>query len=309
MSIKTVKSVKDSDADSLREIINKADNGDVIVFDIQPTSAPDANGNWTITLSSEIEIKEKLTHLTINGGGKIILDGNNKCRIFNYKGTGTLDFYGLVFQGGQTTDSNASGGAVLANDGIIVATDCTFTENKATKNGGAVYAKKAFTARDCAFFGNNAKHGGGAVATDGSVVVFDCMFSQNKMSGGGKDGGGAISANDSITATGCTFYDNSTNKGSGGAVRISKNANIKSSIFAANNAKKSGGAVFTKSGNIIAMSSEFYRNTANETGCAVYADKSITAAYCKFKDNNLSGRNDAMYSNNGAVANTDCTFL
>ena len=167
--------LNDSGTGSLRQAIANATGGDTITFA--------ANLNGTINLDSELSFDK---NLTIDGEGKITLDGGGSVRVINYTGTGTLTLNGLTIQNGNI---DGGGGGVYSN-GTVDATNCTFTGNTAYYDGGGVLVVQfntRLTLTDCTFTGNSAIHGGGgAAAYDGSVVeLTGCTFTGNEAYVGG----------------------------------------------------------------------------------------------------------------------------
>jgi len=108
-----------------------------------------------------------------------------------------IDVVDCSFEG----HSGSSGGAVYAMESDALFSDCTFFENRADVDGGAVYCEgdRVFpTFLRCTFADNTADAGGGiavrattACALDAQPLrVEDCVFERNRASGA--QAGGAI---------------------------------------------------------------------------------------------------------------------
>ncbi|WP_295616942.1 hypothetical protein [uncultured Methanobrevibacter sp.] len=145
-------------------------------------------------------------NVIINGVG-ITIDGANMARLFDIGPNACVKFLNLNFINGNASgkDTYGHGGAIYAPyKGTCIMEKCTFTNNTAEFNGGAVFGGNAI---GCTFTGNTAQVYGGAVL------------------GGNADG--------------CTFTGNSATFG--GAMSDSDASN---SIFNNNTAGTDGGALF-----------------------------------------------------------------
>ena len=124
-----VTTLADSGDGSLRqavEMANASPGADKISFD------PDLKGVLTLT-TGEIEVTAPLT---IFGGGRITLSGNNASRIFfvsnNLASDAPLTVNGLTF----TKGNDFSGGAIFSYESLN-AVDCLFVDNVATSSAAA----------------------------------------------------------------------------------------------------------------------------------------------------------------------------
>ena len=159
--------VADDGLISLREAISYAGTGDLgsdITFDSKVFAA-----TQTITLDSTLGTLVIDKNLTIDGAGKVILDGGNTftsgvsnndgVQIMNIAEGKIVALNGLTLQHGYSQE----GGAVY-NYGKLTVTNCTFSGNTAT-DGGAVflYDYRELTAANCTFSGNSAEERGAAI--------------------------------------------------------------------------------------------------------------------------------------------------
>src|SRR5581483_9375161 len=133
-------------------------------------------------------------NLTIDGGGKITISGNNSSRIFVVNGGATLTLDNLTLVKGF---ANADGGAIWSS-GFLLITNCIFSNNQtsAAWSGGAIFAQGETHLINSQFFNNKAGNGG-------ALMLFH---------------GGAAA-----TITGSTFHDNTTTNttnGWGGAILL-----------------------------------------------------------------------------------------
>ena len=106
-----------------------------------------------------------------------------------------------------------SGGAIcnFSSAGNLTVTSCTFQENFADEQGGAIRVQKGnVTIQDCVFQGNKIKKDTGGVGgalhisdTAGTAIISRCTFLENKC----RDGG-ALGADTTVTISRCTFFNN-----------------------------------------------------------------------------------------------------
>ena len=129
----TVENTDDSGTGSLRQIVLDATPGDTIVFD--ETVFPDA-ATGTIILSSGAIVIDKA--LTISGGGRVTIDGNDNSRIFTIDDglTTKVNIYlsGLILTNGYETN----GGAVYNKENLAV-DDSVIHSSTASGYGGGIY--------------------------------------------------------------------------------------------------------------------------------------------------------------------------
>ncbi len=210
--------------------------------------------------------------VNIYGNGHTI-NGSGEARIFKVNG-GNVVFYNITFVNGDASNSwFDSGGAI---NGDCKAINCTFKENHASFDGGAMYGGSAV---DCIFINNSAENGGAMYK--GSAV--NCTFTGNSALGGGAMYKGS--------AVNCTFTQNHAR--AGGAMEFGSAVNC---TFTQNNADHDGGAMHWGS----AVNCTFTKNTA-EDGGAMYLGSAVN---CTFTQNNAGHAGGAMEF--GSAVN--CTF-
>ena len=91
-------------------------------------------------------------------------------------------------------------------------TNCTFSDNSAGNEGGAILCDSSSpTVTNCIFSGNSADWSGGALFCDSSSpTVTNCIFSGNSAN---DEGGAIFCGGSSPSITNCTLSDNSANSG------------------------------------------------------------------------------------------------
>ena len=345
-SAKTIKvtttedNASDPVVNSLRAAILSAETGDEITFDISvdDTGYSEDDGTWRIVLESEIQIA---TAITINGGGNVIIDGDDKFRIFNYAGSEELTLIGLRITNGNASEyeDNEYGGGIYAHESDLTLTDCVFIGNTAEFGGGAYVDTGKVRLNGCTFEDNAASFGGSVYVENGDVIATNCKFTDNAAvySGGGVyakkgnvaaehcnftgntagtesgtgDGGGVYSGGD-VFAEDCTFAENKAYRGGGiyavMAEGVGGNIEVTLCTFE-DNAAAFGGGVYSE-GFIIVTGAVFTGNTANDGG-GIYSGDAVLGIGCEFTGNAADGEKfgvgGGVFSVGSAVA-VSCVF-
>jgi parallel beta-helix repeat protein len=167
----------------------------------------------------------------------------------------------------MTNGSGGNGGCIDIYESAPTIEECTFSNNTASSNGGAIYwgySPSTGYIRRCVFYGNSCPNRGGAINCDHGnspyfpPVISDCVFYDNSASTGGDYGGGAIFTNYSpILVTRCTIVGNSAGVGAGGVHALSAPLTITRSVVAFNTGE--AGAY-----NVIADQCVFYGNEGTD---------------------------------------------
>ena len=274
-----------------------------------------ANASSTITLENNYTYDDGFNkegiliskEITIDGNGNTI-DGKEKSRIFNVTSPGVV-FKNIIF---TNAHAEGNGGAI---SGSSTAINCTFKENYANGDGGAIYNANA---KDCTFTGNHAKNSGGAIHTgnaincnftdnhaddDGGAIfkggAINCTFIGNKAD----DHGGAIHHGDEkFTAINCTFNNNSADEG-GATYRIE----VFNCIFTNNTSTGDGGAVY----NSTAVNCTFTGNLANNNGGAIFKADAINCTFIGNSAHNGGAifSQDSVMSGDSSHTAVNCTFI
>ena len=281
-----VTTAADTGEGSLRAALNSAVDGDVIEFNIAGTDVITLASELSRNNTSLAFMGTTVTINGINKatGNPIVLNGDGKVRIFNGAGSGDrsagvhINFNNLIFRKGYIDVSNSggactfghsadtksknikfdgctfeecfagNGGAISAGRGVFLTIEnCTFVNNKASGNSGAVNSGNSTTAPDCSaviinstFYGNEANDEGGAVRTapnaNTSTQIINCTFVGNKLTKatGTTNGGGVFAAGNSGTVMiNCIVAENvGDNDVSGARIELqncivgSKNTNV-----------------------------------------------------------------------------------
>jgi predicted outer membrane repeat protein len=179
-----------------------------------------------------------------------------------------------------------AGAAGYAIEVGCYAINCTFINNTAAAQGGALFGGSA---RNCTFWHNQAESVGGALVGN----AYDCVFTENSAdySGGAVYGGFLF---EDTYVVNCTFRNNSARFG--GAV---SDCIVINSTFIDNYATESGGAISQGS----AETCTFINNSAGISGGAIAG---ASALNCTFKGNHAI-EGGAMDANGFKAVN--CLFV
>lgn len=224
---------------------------------------------------------------TVDGGGRITLDGESLRQIFLLQPNRTLTLRNIVLKSGNFSQ----GGCLYVSNGAsATATNVTFHQCLAEGGvGGAVYNLGTFTATYSRFTENQAtgtgsidRGRGGAVHNSGNFIANYSIFRQNRA----QVHGGAIFSFRDATVTDSRFEQNVAQTGGGGAItalrELSSNHRVQvvRSLFVDNTAATFGGAVYNLLGEISVVNSTFSNNQADRGG-AIYGD-GLTSTSAEF---------------------------
>lgn len=346
-SVRTVTSLADSGAGSLRATIAAAPSGSTIRF-------ASSLANKTITLTSgQIEIPAGRT-LTIDGrdARHLKISGNQSSRIFLLNSTSatpsTLTVQNLTLMNGATRDR---GGAIsTTHQGRLTVENVAFLNNRADQGGGAIFSAfegtltvlrsrfvdnvavagndergagaiafwgpRAFTIRHSDFIGNKGINGGAINSLNGKLTIENSRFLNN----------------DTTAATVANGQPNPTLRGYGGAIytdRASASSEpsgtirIVGSVFRGNRGRAEGGAAYLYTGRQDQVSIESSSFEGNEVlplpggnggnGGAVVLmsnelNQGLTIQESSFTGNTASGQGGGLWMMKAPTTITNSTF-
>ena len=205
------------------------------------------------------------------------------------------------------TNNSASkdGGAIHSRWGIVNVSNCNFHNNTSPEKGGAISAARGTIKITNSNFANNTSPNGGAlyVETDDSTIV-KSIFNNNSAS---VYGGAIYSARVYVKISESKFYNNSAN--CGGALFLESKKNyVLNSIFDGNRASKYGGAAFSRNGPIRISDSRFNNNSAVSGGALFLQNEKIYALNSIFTNNAATGYGGAIYSKVRSVSSSGCSY-
>lgn len=240
----------------------------------------------TITLSSQLEIKNN--PLTIEGPGANLLaiSGNNAVRVFDVTSAVAVTLTGVTVQNGFTYGD----GAGLKTIGPLTIIDAAFINNTANPHGGAISARNNTAISNSLILSNTAANDGGGVKVYSpySTKITGGRFENNS----GHSFGGGLFA-DNLVISGTQFISNST-IGIGGGVFTFGDANVINAHFERNHAQNSIGGLYVLN-DVQMTNSAFISNTAPAIG-AIRAGGDATLIDSIFRGNEATvGNGGALY--------------
>jgi CSLREA domain-containing protein len=268
---RTVTSLGDGGAGTLRDAVQASDNGDTINFSV----------TGTISLTSGQLLLTK--NMTITGPGANLLEvtrgSPNDARIFELD-SNTVTISGLALTNGFVGGGlyNSDGGAIILFGANLTISDCLISDNTAQFQGGAI------------------------AVIAGNLTVSNCTFSGNGTSDPNDGIGGAIfyETSGALTITNSTFSGNSCAT-QGAAIFNYGTLTVSNSTFSGNSAGTLGGGVYNNDGTLTLTNCTLSGNSAS-TGGGIYSEGSndgtanVTVSSCTFSNNSAS--------NGGGIYNT-----
>ena len=205
------------------------------------------------------------------------------------------------------------GGGLYNMQSSPTVTDCIFTANVVTGDGGGMYntTNSSPSVTHCIFADNMAYFAGGGMDNrlGCSPTVIDCTFSQNTAL---TNGGGMENFNKcSPTVTNCIFVRNQAQNGGGGMYNENNNSPaVTDCIFRENRVYSyDGGAVYNHTSTPKLTRCVFESNIANRYGGAVINNGSLSNLLdCTFIANSTNTEGGAVMNYNSSARYTGCMF-
>ncbi len=255
--------------------------GGVITFNCGPN---------TVTIRFTVAKTVVLGNVTINGGGRIVLEAGNNERHF-FAGSGvTFRLQNITLRAGNAL---VSGGALETSGATVILDNVQLLNNASSVAGGAIYCYDGIlTINNSMLQGNSSAERGGAIYNDGCTVTIagSTLRSNrtlNSISQGGAifnqingrlavnqtllqdnqspDGGGLYVASNSTAAlNGVTLLAN--RGGYGGGLENSGVVTITHSVLDGNVVTGSGGGLWNLGGYVVMKQTTVRNNRAYEGG-------------------------------------------
>lgn len=292
-------------ANQLRAKITGAQNsgGGKITFTCGPATITLVNGVLpTIT-----------ANLTIDGGGKITLSGNNGSRIFIVNAPATLTLNNITITKGHC---DCDGGAIaVSNGGSLVIDSSAFRDNSTEDpwSGGAILSRGTLKISNSTFDHNSGGNGGALDPRDGSssTDIRNTLFQNNYTTNTTNGWGGAVLIWDgaAVTVENSRFISNTANSGSfssstidrGGAVYVRPNSGLTAtnSQFAGNSAFFGGALYVDPGGSLTLTGGELHDNSigifdGTQGGGAIYNAGNLLVDSAQLHDNHADGGGGAI---------------
>ena len=222
---------------------------------------------------TQITINKKLT---IIGTDDATLDAQGKSKIF-YFNADYITLKNIKFINGNSE----TGGAISASPSIYYnsISNCTFINNIATRNGGAI-----------GNFGRNS-------------IITNCTFINN-VATGPYSGAIYIDAMTNIEISNSTFTNNKASNGGAIFIYGSKDSIINECNFTSNTASSDGGAIYWESGeNCKIKQCTFIKNTGGNGGAIYWKNPKTTNQILNsnFKDNKAKNFKNINTNNNNLI--------
>jgi predicted outer membrane repeat protein len=190
----------------------------------------------------------------------------------------SLTIHGSHFSGNKTTDTFAQGGAIR-NEGTLVITQSTFSQNNASRGGALFEADGSADVSQSTISGNWAAYGGGIRQEGGDLILTDVKLASNGYASNGAEvttGGGAISwGSGNATITNVTINGNWASYG-GGFDHEGGTTTLTNVTFSGNSAVGSGaidqggGSIDLTNVTIVGNNASFYGGIGNRSGTMTF---------------------------------------
>lgn len=223
-------------------------------------------------------------HLSISGrvadSERVIIDGDDRHRLFAVGAESSLSLSGLVLEQGRA-DSGAAvrslgdlslhqvlvrqhqaegDGGAIASFGTLALTDVVLTDNSAAGHGGAIFADGRVSMAASVMQRNTAGGNGGAVAAiDGGLQVLTSTVADNVAGGAG----GGLFAQTTLQLQSSGVHDNRAGGSGGGVVSLAPQSVISNSTIAFNTTDAQGGGIVV-AGSLTMVVSTVVRNRAGQ---------------------------------------------
>jgi len=284
-------STEDSSPGTLGNAIGSASPGDTINF----------NCSGTIPIATTLELKISMDNLTLDGGGKVTLEGQN-VRVLSVDSNVTFTLKALTIAKGSSGVTNEGGGLFADTGSTVNISNSTFTGNSASGFGGGLFVDTGSTVKiaNSTFTGNSASgFDGGGLFNEGTVTISNSTFDQNTATNG--EGGGLENSN-TVSISNSTFASNTANVG-GGLEIAAGTVSISNSTFASNTASGQGGGIQIAAGTVNISNNTFANNTVGGQGGGIEnATGTVNISNSTFANNTAPNGNGGDLDNPGTGA-------
>ncbi len=222
-------------------------------------------------------------------------------------------FTGGLFQNNRCTEGGCFGGALYANDSLMLTgtqflsntsrgqggalfanlpatlTTVVFRNNQCTQAGcygGGVYGLASLSLSATQFISNSSTSSGGAAASGSSISSRDGLFQDNRCTQAGCQGG-AVAASSVLTLHNTPVLSN-TSASDGGGAYSSGFAAVTNGLFQNNRCTEAdcnAGALYVNSGGLVLSSTNVISNSSGFNGGGIQATGPVTLSGGLFQDN------------------------
>ena len=274
---------------------------------------------------------------TSRQGGAIVLSSSSTAAEKGTEGT-YAEITNSIFSNNKamnTTSSGSNGGAIyISSKSDAIISGCTFSENSAVKNAGAIGIYNGATVQltDSSFNKNTALSGGAVyLSTDTVVKMNGVDFTENAAlmteTGSGGNGGAIYYSLAKLTLKNASFNNNSADNNAGAVYQHASSMTLDNTCsFTGNKAAAHGGAFYltystnadgTKNGSVLNVENTEFKGNSALAGGAISARSVSDLILNKvtFKENSTPDAKmstttggGAIYTNNSTVTITDSAF-
>lgn len=293
------------------------DNGSANQLRAKITAAQNSGGG-TITFScvgsvvlNGSALPTVTANITIDGGNKITVSGNNASRIFVVNGGATLTLDNITLTKGS---ADGDGGAIY-NSGSLLVNYSKLLDNQTTSpwSGGAIFSQGELHILNSEFANNKAGNGGALMLFHGGAVtnINGSSFHENQTTNTTNGFGGAVLIFDggSATVNSSTFYLNSGSWG--GAFYVTSNAQLtltSSTLINHVSTSASGGSI-ANFGTTHLTDVEVSSGESDAFGGAIYTEVgTLTLDRVTLDDNQGDGGGGGIYEKSGSLTLTNATL-
>jgi predicted outer membrane repeat protein len=226
--------------------------------------------------------------MVIEGNGNTVLVRESTVQFRFFEAKAALTLRNLHLHEGQL--DQASGGAILAHDGVSITLEQVQMVGNRAKQGGAIAAQGPLQISSSEFKSNSSYGTGGAIyLAGGNVLTASLRLSETLfLNNGAALAGGAFYAEQGATISGGAFIGNgATNEGGALAMYGSLPLTIRGTQFHTNQVSSgSGGAIYSHAPLILSQVDLKY-NFASDFGSAIYSDAVIDMRRSQLIENSV----------------------
>ncbi|MBN2524995.1 MAG: hypothetical protein JXR76_01290 [Deltaproteobacteria bacterium] len=269
-------------------------------------------GNEKLLIQRDIALNETILDGDINRDDleeSFLNHNENVYHVISGADNATLD--GFSVRGGNANGAENYqdwGGGLLAINGLVTISNCTFKNNQASSEGGGIYIGKegGVAMSDIKMSGNRAKMGG-AVSNEGIAAHYVSEFFHVTFENNAADlkGGAIYSSWNSFIVSRSSFIDNYAK--AGGAIFTEfTTSSVQNCVFKDNDASENGGALYiSQSSNITITNNSIVQNQNSISNFQVHTIEIVGAGSKISMTNNIVWGNQSDNANAGSAFFTD----
>jgi hypothetical protein len=272
-----------------------------------PEFANNGENSYHVVTGSEIYDSAVLDGFTIMAGNANGASSPETLGGGMYNSNSNLLVTNCTFTGNSATWDG--GGMNNTQSDYLTVTNCTFTGNLASRHGGGMRNDSDTTVTNCTFTGNSAADSGGGMVNVSEPTVMNCTFTSNSA----RDGGGMCNYG-GPTVTNCTFTGNSATSDGGGMCNLwNEIPTVMDCKFIDNSAGCGGGMYNDGTSGYSAIANCAFTGNSAYYGGGLF-NKHIwwpqTLTNCTFTGNSAAGDGGGIYNYEtfGDYALANCVF-